>query len=302
MSDLMAIATGNLDRATDQQGNSHDEVVVAYAGPDTIGGKSIVLAVLDFTASGASGMPQITASSLPIGYINSSLFSTNKNEDSSTYMLPIDNVLALATGDFDGDGRNEIALEYVQDANTLVLDIFRYDRNGGSGKITGGPETLIFGPPYLELHRHNPSRTEGFAGSLDLKAGDFDGDGKDELITAYVTWDNWLYVNNEFAGFDTVTDNIHFQAIRCNSDLTPSDAGAGFTYPSVIDENIEQLFTAYGDFRRAPRIELAPGLFKFDPANGFGIGRRQIAAAWNPPDRTDIKFANPFLRVASFSL
>ena len=84
-------------------------------------------------------------------------------------MLPIDNVLALATGDFDGDGRTEIALEYVQDANTLVLDIFRYDRNGGKRKDHRGTRDVIFGRPYLELHRHNPSRTEGFAGSLELK-------------------------------------------------------------------------------------------------------------------------------------
>ena len=73
MSDLMAIATGNPHRATDQQGNSHDERAVAYAGPYKTGGKSIVLAVLDFTASGASGMPQITASSLPIGDPSSSV-------------------------------------------------------------------------------------------------------------------------------------------------------------------------------------------------------------------------------------
>ena len=37
---------------------------------------------------------------------------------------------------------------------------------------------------------------------------------------------------------------------------------AGFTYPSVIDQNIEQLFTAYGlTFDEHRGFELAPGLF-----------------------------------------
>ena len=31
-------------------------------------------------------------------------------------------------------------------------------------------------------------------------------------------------------------------------------------------------------------MQVSPGLFKYDPENGFDLNRRQFVAAWNTPD------------------
>ena len=48
--------------------------------------------------------------------------------------------------------------------------------------------------------------------------------------------------------------------------------------PSVI---LHRLVTTISGRKR---VQVSPGLFKYDPENGFDLNRRQFVAAWNTTD------------------
>ena len=106
--DYLDIAAGDLDKVTDEVGNFHDEVVVAYASPpDANNQLAINLAVLDYTYHEAniSAAPlYITTRQLEIG-INSNSISANIYGGK---LYSIESILKVAIGDLDGDGQNEM--------------------------------------------------------------------------------------------------------------------------------------------------------------------------------------------------
>ena len=59
--------------------------------------------------------------------INGNEFATAANP---TGILPVDNVLGVAVGDFDGDGLKEIALVHLENHQTIWVTVFRYTNDG----------------------------------------------------------------------------------------------------------------------------------------------------------------------------
>ena len=100
----------------------------------------------------------------------------------------------IATGDFvDQDGIDDIAVAYVQ-GNQYAVDIVRLDRATTTLQVVSyGTRTLMQG--YNDQHDPGGTSTvETFAGTLQIAAGDFDYDAKDEIaLIVNGIYNDWAY-------------------------------------------------------------------------------------------------------------
>jgi len=163
-SDFIGLAVGDLDKLADSAGVYHDEVVTVWASPGSNNNLTVNVAVLDYTDPSTDSTKQpiaavLTTASNPID----ALLSTN--------IIPIDNVLGVAVGDFDGDGKDEIALAHLQDESTLWVTTFRYTNDGK------GNRTL----QEVNATSATNSASSPYIATISVQAGDFNGDGTDEV-------------------------------------------------------------------------------------------------------------------------
>ncbi len=254
----LRVAVGDLDGITDSQGQRHDEVVVAYPQPNNNGSKNVTVSVLDYTNSSEdnaqpTAMVTTTLTGLPLCDANSSCSTTH-----------FDNELGMAIGDFDGNGQNEVAVVYRANDLDLRMAIFRYTNDGqGHRSLTQASARDILLDPA-----GSGGDLLAYPGALDVAAGDFNGDGKDELAVAAVEW------NHDNPG----VYGIWIKTFRGDSNLNMTLASNN---PVVGDTSFNP-----SDPVAQPRVQLVAGLFKFDQGNGFGLNRRQLALAYNPPNPT----------------
>ncbi len=182
--DFIALAVGDLDGAVDSNGETHDEVVVAFPVVDSEGTWKIEIYVLNY--SNTTGAPAISENNTvhsqcgPACFATASSFAGNALNQGT--ILGAGNILSLAIGDFDGDGKNELAVAHVGDGNTILLDIMRY-------RSYGDPNTATL-VRYLDTAQPANSGTDAssYIGSVALISGDFNNDGKDELALGYAQW------------------------------------------------------------------------------------------------------------------
>ncbi len=213
------VAVADVDRAGDENGVFHDEIVVASRTAAADGSWQLTVTVLDRqlneVASATSGVP------LPAGEVVWTTF-------------------ALTTGDFNNDGRSEICV--VQDACTpganrqnavttfALVDATLQKRDT---LITAGVGGL--GPLF-----------QAVPGKYDIVAGDFDGNGTDEIALSSA-------VNSNYAAILQVlsTDADCTLALRSS---TSTPLGADY-------------------------VPLVTGLFHYDPNKGYSTARKQLATA-----------------------
>ena len=134
-------ATGDFD------GDGTDEVVMAYHGADNHP-DLLVVKKADWTSSFGYDLG---------GYLHETGFT-----------LAHDKSLAVCTGDFDGDGDDDVALA-VEDHNLLIA-VFVYEVDVEKGSISKKDALWVQDSRYKPYNR------------VDIAAGDLDGDGNDEIV------------------------------------------------------------------------------------------------------------------------
>lgn len=216
----VSVAVGDLDRIVGEDGYFHDEIAVTY---QLLGGR-IRLQVLDWRLKPLASWQ--TAG-------------------------PVYGDAAVAAADLDGDGKMELALAlgnsdlrayqpggYGKYPGTLTLATFRYTWDGGAR------------PPVLAKVDEKAQSANAAYASLDLRQGDFDGDGIDDLALA-------SYLLKPTA--DPIT--IALWKTDLNLKLV-----AGGTVQA-------------GRPRAGSYLSLAAGLLRFQPPE-FTIQRRELALVW----------------------
>lgn len=252
-SDFFAVAAGDVDGALSDDGDLRDEVVVAYAQPEAGNQLPVTVAVLDFATATATA-PQPVAQTLATapGKLDAASVTSGA-------IKPVDNALAVALGDFDGDTVDDIGVAYLSGPASLSVDVFRYHLS-----ITGGE-------PQRTLELAGTGQVNLQAGyawneTLALAAGDFDGDGRDELAAGTVDY---------ATTGDRQTVHVRMFDVSCQDNVGCASK------PLTVSQVKERVPHNGAGGGVTWRVDLAAGLFKVDPAAAWGMDRRQLAVAYS---------------------
>ncbi len=288
--DSFAVTAGELSQLSDETGAGHDEVAVCYPVNEGGGGSTDSLRmhvrVLDYTNLENSGVIQTSA-------VSSHTFTNQGNYKFDRVIREngSDSFIGCSAADVNGDGVDEVVMAYMTGAyDPIWVDIFRYTNNGVD------PPTLErVGSPLSLEPLVNPALPvitfPQFVGTVDLVAGDFNADGRQEIGIATVTMEFTssepglayfpaIFVLSSDNSFNLslkgtfVTETIGFlDAVQFNN-------GTG----SFACRNIRSRSAC--EYMRAA---LVPGLFKYnpDPVVGFDFNRRQLAVVFNMPFAQD---------------
>jgi hypothetical protein len=124
--DFISVAAADLDDIEGPDGNLHDEAIVADVTGEDSQHYGYDIDVLNY-GSGQIQSPDMTTSHF-VDYKPKIQYSPQNNLSG---LLPSDNVLAVVTGDFQGNGKREIAVLALGDG-TLLLYTLAYDTVGGT--------------------------------------------------------------------------------------------------------------------------------------------------------------------------
>jgi hypothetical protein len=252
--DFMAIGAGDLDEVVGPDGNYHDEVVVAKVNSQDSNNYNYDVDVVNYS-SGAIPDPDITAIS----------FSTSKptlqrDVTKQTGLMPSgDNIVSVVTGDFQGTGERETAVLALANG-TLELRTFRYQTTGSTHQLTQ------IATASIDLLNSYPSRdsywrNQPIVGTLSATAGDFDGDGADEIAVAYAKW-KWSGTHTPYEiGMLILKYDKSFKAtVKDDTTVAASDRLGTKT------------------FGNRPAVDIVSGQFLLNA--GIPYGRKQIVVGW----------------------
>ena len=253
--DQISAAVGDLDKIPDANGANHDEVVVAYAENNG----AVNVAVLNYTATNANG-------SNPL-YVTQALAPFTVNFHPAPYFagqgagFKVSELLAVAIGDFDGDGQNELVLATLDPVqqDQLNMSIFRY------------VHPTLSAPPQLQLVKTQSfpdvaSNGRLLVPTISLAAGDFLGTGKRaELVLGTRTWEYSSDWNIDY----------RMQTLSFDDNLNPTitEDGVLDRRDLIIDGSVAQ------DAIPPLRILCLPGLLIPDVIHN--LYRRAIVVVWN---------------------
>lgn len=262
------IDVGELSTTTDDQDFAQDEVVVCYQAqaPGQSRGKDAwTLAVLDYTYVEDDGAVLITSAD-----------SRRVDHDAHPHWYPGSSVSCVAA-DIDGDGADEVVLAYAEvkdtkDHGSVLVEVFEYSNGGPSAtrlEPIGSPVVLTPLANSSAPHAENPN----VAGSLDLAAGDFNGDGRDDIAVAFAVWQGPSGAEADTRpGGKSWLPNVH---ILTGDDKARLQHRSTYAAPQQIADVI--------------RVQVAPGLFEYDAKAAAGpldFNRRQLGLVFNNGSRS----------------
>ncbi|MDQ2711293.1 MAG: hypothetical protein M3Y24_03485 [Acidobacteriota bacterium] len=280
--DAVGMAAGDLDNAVDKNGMRHDELVVAYRNTTPVAGSpvsgtdpyNITLEVIDFSAwdGRAISVPGFTASSSPeVATIAAVPHNGSAQFGSPNYMG-----LSVATGDFDGDGKDEIALTYISD-HAAVISVYRYQTDQtGHHTLSRLSSTAVANVPAVATN--DVQEQIHLLPQISTATGDFDGNGiNEQLALARVCaydFGNSLYL---VARLVTISFDLNYQPV-----VGTEFPSSGF--PTDFNE------VSFGKLSDPPlnymKVQVVSGLFQFAPTAGgapsdFNFRRRELALVFN---------------------
>ena len=136
--------------------------------------------------------------------------------------------------------------------------------SGRSLQVIGDPN----GIPLFGLDEVGAPKVPLWTGMPEVKAADYDGDGRDDLAIAYAA----TPVGKPLTGYLGVVSLTATLGLRGQATTTVNG--------SPLYDGGASNDGAYGTDVATRGMQLAPGLFRLDPASGYKIDRRQLAAAW----------------------
>jgi hypothetical protein len=260
------LAVADLDGVHGEDGYYHDEAVVAYTDKDD----KWALRVVDYNAN-TSRLLVTEPTGLPFG-------KNGTTVDGVWY--PGD--LVVEAGDFDGDGRNEIATGFQAADGAFTFYFWRYTETPDGGRSltlvdkNRGAQPFA-GAAYPTDHR-SPSLLQGYT---DSAVGDFDGDGRDDLAVAYGAGTTEHAVDvplRATLGVWTLNEDL---STRSAEIVQPKMAKGDLPLPELWMPPGSNQYTQPELLPRTTSgVELEAGMFAFDPASGFGRQRSQLAMGW----------------------
>ncbi|MBW1819813.1 MAG: FG-GAP repeat protein, partial [Deltaproteobacteria bacterium] len=210
---LFDLAAADMDQVSDDDGFLNDEIVMARVyrnGEDDV--TTLWISILD------GGLNEMVFFYIPGGIYHR-----------------LTEAMSLAIGDFNGDGSYELAVGLrMQDGATPIVQImlFEVDNSGDEMKIVQAA---------TKEYTHGARDIFGGKG-IELEAGDFNGDGKDDLVVANSNGVMAIDVDKPKDTWEFF-DKGDFASMHFSPDYPPA---------------------------------LVSGLFKFDPAEGFSMNRLQV--------------------------
>ncbi len=256
------IATGDLDKYPDADSNYRDEVVVAYLTQSPSSGDLLqpIVAVLDYSAN--ASVPTVTWMMVADG-----VYKWGWSSGGDVPVIP----LSVVTGDFDGDIRKEIAVAYVRGKDSVGIAVFRYTTTEIDGVVERSLNPVT--PLVLGMDKPTDYTPDYQQGTMDAAAGDFDGDGKDELAVAAIEYG---YKDEGVLKRNTPRIAVDLKTFKADDALTMTQVSTAIPY--------EDSSSTGDDF--VAGVQLAAGLFKYAPSadptvESFDINRRQLALATN---------------------
>ncbi|HEY7010498.1 MAG TPA: RICIN domain-containing protein, partial [Jatrophihabitantaceae bacterium] len=243
----MAMATGDLDRAVDPGGFYHDETVIAYANQD----KALQVRVLDYNANDSHML--VTGSTATLNV------KIGATVDGTWYPGSV----GVAVGDFNGDDLNEIAVTYQNASGAFVVALLSYSADGAQRTLS------VLNPSAAVSDSNSTGRPSLISGMAQITAGDFEGVGRADLAIGFGAGADDAHLHPELwaASFTDANKQATQRAFQ--------PAHQGPTDDTTLQAPpVGQAWTAHG-------VRIASGLYRYDPAKGYLLHRRELALAWS---------------------
>ena len=257
LSSHLAVAVGDLDRLYNADQEYQDEVVLVSES----GTQTMQLTVISFL----NGVTKPTITSIDTG-IAVAYWVDPPYGCSVCDQADRAGQISVTVGDFDADGVMEIATSVVSPGETFVgelaLATYRYTNDGrGNVQLTQAYTNFDYANGFARRQPGVPALANKYAM---LAAGDFNDDGRDEIMLGYPD-----------AALDgSTTARVLSFAI---DDKLQVGSLLGSIALGDATSHVTDVFGVNPKFADSGWVQIKAGLFKWDPLNGYTTRRRQLA-------------------------